>query len=494
MYRHGFGDCFLLQFFDGTERMQTMLIDCGLKLNDQVPGITMANVRDDIEKQLKAGDSGAGKPKLDILVVTHEHWDHVSAFHPDDKLYDHFSIGKIWLAWTENPDDDDAKVLNKGLKKRIKALAIAAENLKKKKTEHVKFFAQFAGGDAILAAREGFNAGLQEVLGFYGPLGVKKTTPGGINVKEKYTISLDTQMAMDHIRSLAKGNAGIRYCNPGELIEDKNHLPGVKIFVLGPPKNKLLTKDAPSKANSEVYFGDTSSVAGLVDGLLAMGDPDTLVDESRPFGNIPSLTEHEAKKHPYYKEKYYSRQEAWRTVEDDWLDMAGALAMQMDSDTNNTSLALAIQLPGEKVLLFPGDAQVGNWLSWHDLEWKVKTGTKTETVNATTLLNNTVVYKVGHHASHNATLKELGLELMISEDLIALVPEKEKQYNGIPYNPLVKKLREKTKGRMIFSADSNYKAEKVIQQKPAGLSEQEWNDFKKKLKIDKLFIEYTLKV
>src|SRR5687767_3116925 len=115
MYRHGFGDCFLLQFFDGKTRMQTMLIDCGLKLNDSVNGITMTDVRDDIEKELKAGDTSKAKPKLDILVITHEHWDHVSAFHPDDKLYDNFFIAKIWMAWTENPDDKDAKVLNKGL-------------------------------------------------------------------------------------------------------------------------------------------------------------------------------------------------------------------------------------------------------------------------------------------------------------------------------------------------------------------------------------------
>lgn len=492
MYRQGFGDCFLLQFYDGDSRKQTMLIDCGLKLNDHVPGITLSDVRDDIQNELKAGDTSKAKPKLDILVVTHEHWDHISAFHPKDGLYDNFSIEKIWLAWTENPEDDDAKVLNKGLQKRIKALKIASERLKKKKAEHTRFYAQFAGGDRILAARETFNADLEDVLNFYGPLTAKKTV-SGISAKDKYKISLDTQLAMDHIRSLSKGESGIKYCNPGEMIEDKHDLPGVRIFVLGPPKSKLLTKDAPAKgAKSEVYFGDNSSIAGLVDGLLAMGDTDTKVDESRPFGNIASLSMEEAKKENFFKKTYLYPDDGWRKVEDDWLDMAGSLAMQMDSDTNNTSLALAIQLPGGKVLLFPGDAQVGNWLSWHDLKWKVKNGSSTEVINATILLNATVLYKVGHHASHNATLKELGLELMTSDELVALVPEKEKQYNGIPYKPLVRKLKEKTKGRLIFSADKNYKAEKVLVEKPEGLSTSEWKEFKKNLAITKLYIEYII--
>lgn len=496
MYRHGFGDCFLLQFFVGKNRKQTMLIDCGLKLNDQVAGISLSDVRDDIQKELKAVDKTKGKPKLDILVVTHEHWDHVSAFHPKAGLYDDFSIGKIWMGWTENPGDEDAKILNKSLQKRIKALKIASEKLKKKKAQQIKFYSQFVSGENILAARETFNENLEEVLNFFGPLHAEKTkTVSGISVKDSYKISLDTQLAMDHIRSLSMGESGIKYCNPGELIVDKNDLPGVRIFVLGPPKNKLLTKDAPSKgAKSEVYFGDNNAIAGLVEGLLAMGDPDTKYDESRPFGNINSLILEEVKKDIFFKQTYLNRDEVWRTVEDDWLDMAGSLAMQMDSDTNNTSLALAIQLAGGKVLLFPGDAQVGNWLSWHELEWKVKNGSTTEIINATSLLNATVLYKVGHHASHNATLKELGLDLMTSDELVALVPEKEKQYNGIPYKPLVRKLNEKTKGRLIFSADKNYKAEKILTQKPEGLNASEWKEFKNNLTITKLFIEYLVSI
>ena len=33
MYRHGFGDCFLLSFYRDKDRVFTMLIDCGIKHN-----------------------------------------------------------------------------------------------------------------------------------------------------------------------------------------------------------------------------------------------------------------------------------------------------------------------------------------------------------------------------------------------------------------------------------------------------------------------------
>jgi hypothetical protein len=57
---------------------------------------------------------------------------------------------------------------------------------------------------------------------------------------------------------------------------------------------------------------------------------------------------------------------------------------------------LAFELgKGGKVLLFAADAQRGNWISWKDGD---------QTITATDLLDRTVVYKVGHHGSHNATL------------------------------------------------------------------------------------------
>ena len=95
------------------------------------------------------------------------------------------------------------------------------------------------------------------------------------------------------------------------------------------------------------------------------------------------------------------------------------MALKLDSDTNNTSLALAIELvPSGKVLLFPGDAQAGNWNSWHKLKWPRKDDPD-HPVTVADLMSRTVLYKVGHHASHNATLRDKGLELMVDPDLVS---------------------------------------------------------------------------
>ena len=506
MYRHGFGDCFLLRFYSGTSLKFKMLIDCGLKLNDKVTGVPIGDVVKDIIKETSVKKGNKTVPHLDALVVTHEHWDHVSAFKPEHALFDTFDIDKIWMAWTENPKDEEAKAINAHLKDGIIALGYAAKKIKANTANKTKngFFRNQYNGNELFKARQDFNGALQGVAEFFGPLGtVKKlgattTSPSGIKVKDQYKISIETQKALDHIKSkLAKGKSGIKYCLPGSIIDNMSNLPGIRIYVLGPPKSALLNQEDPSSgANKEVYFGQQSSMAGFVKGLIKLAGMDPGFDDGSPFAKISPVNTAAARRiTSYYKSTYFNTTEKWRMIEDDWLDNAGALALQMDDETNNTSLVLAIEMIGaDKVLLFPGDAQVGNWLSWHKHTWKVKDkdGKKVD-VNATKLLNQTVFYKAGHHASHNATLNTLGLELMTHEDLVTFVPEKEGQYNGIPFSPLLTRLNEKCKGRVLISADKNFKAEDTLKNKPDALSAAEWNDFKNNIECKDLFIEYTLK-
>ena len=108
----------------------------------------------------------------------------------------------------------------------------------------------------------------------------------------------------------------------------------------------------------------------------------------------------------------------------------------------------------KRVLLFAADAQVGNWLSWQDTRWTVDG----ETVTGPDLLARTVYYKVGHHGSHNATLKEKGLELMTNADLLAFIPTNAKDakkvgWGQMPFGPIVDALAERCAGRVIRSDD-----------------------------------------
>lgn len=501
MYRHGFGDCFLLRFYKDDKLSFKMLIDCGLKHNDSMKNVSITDVVNDIKKETSVKKGSHTVPHIDALVVTHEHWDHVSAFKPEKKLFDGFDFERIWLAWTENPKDKIAQQINTNLKNNATALAICAKKLADttKKKSNTGFFKTEFNGASLLRMRENFESALQNIVDFYGPFAASKITQSGIVIKDIYKISTETQKAFDHIKTkLAKNKSSIKYCNPGELIENVEGLPGIRIYVLGPPKNVQLNKDAPSEGvKKEVYFSlNNASSTGFVNGVLKMAGQIQGSDDGSPFNDSEGVSEKVAKRQSYYKRTYYNQDDNWRQIDDDWLDMAGSLALQMDNDTNNTSLVLALEfIESGKVLLFPGDAQVGNWLSWHDHIWKIKEGTQMKEVTATDLLANTVFYKAGHHASHNATLNELGLELMVKEeDLVVFVPEKEDQYNGIPYRDLVVRLNEKAQGRVLFSADSNYPPEATLASKPEGVTKKTWEAFKKLVIVDEKFIEYTLKM
>jgi hypothetical protein len=101
-----------------------------------------------------------------------------------------------------------------------------------------------------------------------------------------------------------------------------------------------------------------------------------------------------------------------------------------------------------------------------------------------------VLYKVGHHASHNATLREKGLELMSSGQLAAMIPVNrvtaEKMEWLMPFPPLLKRLIEKTNGRVID-------AEKGLDDaKPHDLSQVAWKRFLDRTDVQDGWVDYTL--
>jgi hypothetical protein len=94
--------------------------------------------------------------------------------------------------------------------------------------------------------------------------------------------------------------------------------------------------------------------------------------------------------------------------------------------------------------------------SWANVEFAVPGRDKPRPAHD--LISHTVFYKVGHHCSHNATLKKGGLELMNRDDLIAFIPldQDTASKQGVkgwemPAPPLFKALREKADGRVAIS-------------------------------------------
>jgi hypothetical protein len=92
--------------------------------------------------------------------------------------------------------------------------------------------------------------------------------------------------------------------------------------------------------------------------------------------------------------------------------------------------------------------------SWQQTRWEVDGSP----VTGPDLLGRVVYYKVGHHGSENATLKEKGLELMKSKDLSAFIPTNENdakkiRWGQMPFGPLVDALAERCSGRVIRADD-----------------------------------------
>jgi len=91
------------------------------------------------------------------------------------------------------------------------------------------------------------------------------------------------------------------------------------------------------------------------------------------------------------------------------------------------------------------------------------------------------------------TVKEKGLELMTHSELVAMISEKEKCYNGILYKPLVDHLRKQCKGRVIISADAKYPPEDLLAKRPLELTAAEWKEFRKDFRVDRVFVEFTIR-
>ena len=167
-----------------------------------------------------------------------------------------------------------------------------------------------------------------------------------------------------------------------------------------------------------------------------------------PFSPTMAIPIERARVMAFFQDNYWANENAqWRRIDTDWLGAAFDLALAMQSATNNTSLVLAIEFADGDVLLFAGDAQVGNWLSWQDRKWTIDG----REVTGPELLARTIFYKVGHHGSHNATLKAKGLEMMVSLKTAAIpvdqVVAKKMRWGAMPLSRLVDELKARTNDR-----------------------------------------------
>ena len=438
MYRHGLGDCMLLRFAKPEGSQFSLLIDCGLITVAQDSKTKMNKVAADINE--------ATNGHIDVVVMTHEHWDHASGFSEMQArdTFDKITIGEVWYGWTEDPQNELGKRLRKERAEKVKALTIAmtafsssGEPAMKKRGEQIGSYLRFFGHDAGDS------------------LGAAGAAVGR------------TRGAFEYL--MHRRGVKTRYLYPTKPPLTLRGVPNLRVYVFGPPEDEsYIKKSTPSKRNSEVYEfdGDLGFTAGLSAAFSRFGSATNGDTHDCPFdGSLRlrcpgSVHRHSSSLDELMKATWDLPGNEWRRIENDWTQAAENLALNLDTHTNNTCVVLAFEFTDTgEVFLFPADAQVGNWLSWQELSWNVKGDNGGGQVKVSDLLERTVFYKVGHHGSHNATLREFGLEQMTSDDLVAFIPvveeeAKKNRWMNMPFKPLVERLQKKTAGRILRSDQS----------------------------------------
>ena len=490
MYGQGFGDCFLLALpravKDGGAPDRSnpvyVVIDCGVFYRTPRQKDRMVQVT----KSVKGATGGV----IDLLVATHEHYDHMCGFEDAKEDWKEIEVRQIWLAWTE----DGNNPFTKRYDREKEALAL--------QLTHALQIAEFYADqdDSLMAAMQRALA-LAAFGGESFPILSAEENEGEL-VDDEVSLPADHpfgapsnvsklpndvlgDFAIDPTKRFAAGELAITtaFCEPGQI----RRLPESEVdaYVLGPPTDAAFL--GLSFKEDEVYADETGAAqlrAAAIQGAAGVAfasaqaaqqgfalaleryantvvqDKDAgKLDTGAPFGEGHSVHFQQAREEEFFQEHYFDLPPELQ-ITTDWLQGAGSLALQLDELTNNTSLVLAFRLSDGRFLLFVGDAQVGNWLSWHTIEpdrWRRPDGGAINfRPTAREILENTVLYKVGHHGSHNATLATNGLEMM-GDGFVAFVPSsreipqaERKEPWMIPFEPLMNRLRTKTNGQIIL--------------------------------------------
>jgi hypothetical protein len=480
MYRQRFGDCFLLRFARPNGGPDfNMLIDCGLISGGTDPALIRKYAQD---------ISDTTNHHLDLVVGTHEHWDHLSGFNQAKDIFDQFTIDNVWLGWTENPGNPVAQSLVKDRAVKVTALRGAVEQM-----------------TGVMGANDQ-KAKIEQVISFFPAEGVAANGDASTGM---------TSACLNYLRT--RKDAKVHYCDPH--IDGPLTLSGVdnvRVYVFGPPSPKdandtqwvsyIKMTDPTSQATTygvKSVSAEDSFFAALkmLKAGAQAGSPQEL---TYPFDQALCIPIDEAQKDDFFARNYYNTSKdddnQWRQIDEDWMDIASELALALDSDTNNTSLVLAFELgePGSgDVLLFAADAQVGNWYSWKDLSWSVTPpGKSAQSITPNNLLSRAIFYKVGHHGSHNATLRINGLESMTGDNLVAMIPVDKniastvKHWNQMPFDPLLATLETHTKGR-IMRIDTGVPSA-VPTDANIHVTDAEWQAFLNAVTVTDDYIEYAI--
>jgi beta-lactamase superfamily II metal-dependent hydrolase len=387
MYNVGFGDCFLL-FIPTEKGKRTMLLDCGKHMSSKT-GHKISEAANDIVETV----SSAGQPRIDVIVATHRHYDHISGF--DSKVWDPVEVGEVWMPWTEEIGNPAADTIRRNQNRLARAL-----------------WHRFGSTDDAIGALA-FN-------------------------------SMSNAGAQTRLRSGFKGHPHHRYLpevevGPQAFLTDV--LPGVTVHALGPSHDPdvIALMDPPA---GEFFPDEPTEPVGAAPRAAAHRRPGSPA-AAAPQANS-SFRDIFAARYRMDTDTFTSRYPALAdhagTTEIDErseVDMLAAAASLEDA-INGTSLVLALEF-GDVCVLLAGDAEWGTWSKILD------------DPASRDLLARTKAYKVSHHGSFNGTPKQFVDELLPADamSLVSLGPME--KWPSIPRMSLLAELE--SAQRLLMRSD-----------------------------------------